>query len=69
MQDGLRIMRARLGNTNPILMAAMYESRGFLKAMRRGPEVTVIEKQLSEIMSQHTRRSCARCTVSVYALP
>ena len=68
MQDGLRILRARLGNTDPILKAAMYEYRDFLKAMHREPEVTVIEKQISAMMQQATRRSCAGCTVSVYVL-
>ena len=40
----------------------------FLKAMHRGPEVKEIEKQISAMMPQATRRSCAGCTVSVYVL-
>jgi tetratricopeptide (TPR) repeat protein len=68
MQDGLRILRVQLGNTNPILRAAMYQYRDFLKAMHRGPEVKVIEEQISAMMPQAARRSCAGCTVSVYVL-
>jgi tetratricopeptide (TPR) repeat protein len=68
MQDGLRILRVRLGNTSPILRAAMYEYRDFLKAMHRGPEVTAIEKQITAMTPQATKRSCAGCTVSVHVL-
>jgi tetratricopeptide (TPR) repeat protein len=68
MLDGLRILRSRSGPTSPNLRAAMYEYRGFLKAMHRGPEVTAIEKRLAEMTPQDTSKSCAGCTVSVYAL-
>jgi dihydrodipicolinate synthase/N-acetylneuraminate lyase len=68
MQNGLRILRVRLGNTNPRLMAAMYEYRDFLKAMHRGPEVKAIEEQITAMIPQATKKSCAGCTVSVYVL-
>lgn len=68
MQNGLRILRVRLGNTDPTLMAAMYEYRDFLKAMHRGPEVKVIEEQITAMIPQAKKKSCSGCTVSVYVL-
>jgi|GEM_PF-1532149 len=68
MQEGLRIMRARLGEHSPILMAAMFQYRDYLKAMHRGPEIKALDRKLADMKPREPDASCMDCTVSVHAL-
>jgi len=68
MQEGLRIMRARLGEHSPILMAAMFQYRDYLKAMHRKPEVKALDRKLADMKPPEPDASCMGCTVSVHAL-
>src|SRR5882757_4215604 len=68
MQEGLRIMRAQLREHSPILMAAMFQYRDYLKAMHRGLEVKALDRKLADMKPREPDASCIGCTVSVHAL-
>ncbi|WP_213806712.1 tetratricopeptide repeat protein [Granulicella sp. dw_53] len=67
MKDGLSIMRERLGENNPMVIAATFEYCDFLQAIHRNAEVAVLRKELSERMSGMTR-PLPGYAVSAYAL-
>ncbi len=68
LQDGMRILRERLGARSPVVLAAMYEYTWFLKGTGRAEELAMVQKQIDELTGQGVLRSCGDCSVSVYAL-
>jgi tetratricopeptide (TPR) repeat protein len=68
MQEGMRVLRERLGMRSPVLLAAMYEYSWFLKGTGRGEELEAVQKQIDAMREEGVLRSCKDCSVSAYAL-
>jgi tetratricopeptide (TPR) repeat protein len=64
LTEGIRILRARLGERNRLLLAAMYEYRGYLQAMRRGADLAELDREMGSIVQQQASAGCTYCAVT-----
>jgi len=67
MLEGIRLLRERAGNTNPVVTEALFEYRGFLKDQQRNVDLEALDRQLTGRMPIE-QNPCPTCKVSVYAL-
>jgi tetratricopeptide (TPR) repeat protein len=65
--EGLRLLRLRLGDKSPLLMAGLYEYREYLKAMHRSPEIVAVDRQIAAMRPPIIEAACKDC-VSVFGL-
>jgi tetratricopeptide (TPR) repeat protein len=68
IREGLRIMRRQLGEKSPILLAAMYEYRLYLKSTHRDADVKTVDLEIASIRQNIPLAPCTTCTVSAHSL-
>jgi tetratricopeptide (TPR) repeat protein len=68
-QSGLAMMKTMLGANHPVVLNAMIEYRDFLKGTHQTAQAKLLDRSIEITQSTRRKESCARCTVSVAALP
>lgn len=68
LQSGMAIMKARLGETSPIVLDSMYEYRDFLASQHRKPELRQLDQSIRIAVARQQSGICNNCQVSAFAL-
>jgi tetratricopeptide (TPR) repeat protein len=68
-QGGLAMMKTVLGERHPVAVTSMLEYRDFLRGTHQNAKATVLDRSIESAQAMRRRTACARCTVSVAALP
>ncbi|AFL86357.1 hypothetical protein Terro_0005 [Terriglobus roseus DSM 18391] len=68
LQGALEMMKSMMGETHPVVVAAMTQYRDYLKSRHQNAKAELLSRSIEYAEAVRMRDTCAKCSVSVSAL-